>query len=149
MAFYKIKNKEKNFYIYDEHDYPKKEWIKLGGRILTDSKGNERYFFNGVEYKYLNCHEIYSGWCITLVRLPELSYEKLFELLRCTKYESELSGTLGLLLKKYEKRFINDFFFGEYQISKRQRSKCYKQLKFISEYVSEVRDMEELLSLIK
>ncbi|MBR5320733.1 MAG: hypothetical protein IKU41_02710 [Clostridia bacterium] len=133
------------FYVFDEHTDYVSECQKIG---MIPTKGYpyvENFLFDDVEYKVLSIHECYSGWEITLMALPEMSYNQLVCVLLNSKNYDELVGCLGIILKKYLERFIVDF--DKFETSKRKFKKIKKIiLNEISERSIYVSEMHTLLN---
>ena len=64
-----------------------------------------RYVKDGFIYDVMECDQCYSGFMITLVRLPHLSFEELLSTALITKNFDERAGAIGMILKKYPSEF--------------------------------------------
>lgn len=74
----------------------------LDGQILNYVT---QYVYKGYIYNALGYDQCYSGYMLTLMRLPQLSYEELLNTaLRSRKY-AERAGATGMILKDYPKEF--------------------------------------------
>ncbi len=73
----------------------------------------DKYIKDGYIYDVLNYDErCYSGYMVTLMRLPKLSFEELLNTALSSKSFQERAGAIGILLKDYPKefeRFLSDF----------------------------------------
>ena len=64
-----------------------------------------QYKKNNFIYDVLEENQCYSGYTITLMRLPKLSYEKLLHIALTSKHLSERAGAIGIILKDYPLQF--------------------------------------------
>lgn len=126
------------FYLIDEHEdnviFCKKRRLKP---IIYDEvkvPNTDITFLNVQEYsagkyvyKVLQSAECYSGYPITLMREPQLSYDDLINVLLHTKKYDERLGSLGILLKQYPNDFKKFFCSNKSQF-------LYELLIFVKEY---------------
>ena len=109
------------FYVVDEHTdiikYCKKKGMapnKTEDKIChcsDPSIGNQiiksviQYAYKGYLYDVLDVSQCYSGYEVTLMRLPKLSYEELLETALTSKHFEERAGSIGMILKDYPAAF--------------------------------------------
>ena len=86
----------------------------------------QKYYTNEYVYRVLQSSECYSGYPITLMREPQLSYGDLINVLLRTKKHDERLGALGILLKQYPDSFKKFFHSHE-------NKDLYQLLVFIKE----------------
>jgi len=102
------------FYVIDERtDYIK--YCKRKGMIpykFTDKRLDGQIYKSAIQYTYqghiynvLNCAQCYSGYMITLMQLPKLSYEELIDIALSSTKSEERSGAIGIILKDYPNEF--------------------------------------------
>lgn len=94
------------FYVFDEHTDIVKECLKVGIKPAGDQNTYE-YVKGDIKYILLSPHECYSGWTITLMALPYLSYMELIKVIETSKKYDEIVGCIGILLNKYTENFID------------------------------------------
>lgn len=125
------------FYLIDEHDdnilfckrkrlkplIYKKAKVPNTDIVFLDV---QKYYTNKYVYKVLQSSECYSGYPITLMREPQLSYDDLINVLLRTKKYDERLGSLGVLLKHYPESF-KKFFHSH------KNKSLYELLVFIKE----------------
>ena len=63
------------------------------------------YAKDGNIYAVFGADKCYSGYMVTLMRLPELSFDDLLSVALTTKRIEDRAGALGIILKKYEDDF--------------------------------------------
>lgn len=135
--------KKRLFYVFDEHTDYVRECQKMGmNPILTDSFLKD-FEYDGTKYKALSCNECYSGWKITVMALPEMSYSDLLALMMNNQFYDEIVGSIGIALKKYPHEFVA-FLSNEPPANKRIRRIKKIINDEISKKNSNVRQMETL-----
>lgn len=136
--------RKKIFYVFDEHTDYIKECERMG--MKSNKTLTEDFEFDGTKYKVLSPNECYSGWEITAMALPELSYSELFNIVMNSRFYDEIVGSIGILLKKYSDEFIT---YLKAQSSNNIRLRKIKKIikKEISERDPNVKQMTELLDL--
>lgn len=108
------------FYLIDEHEdniaFCKRKKLKplIYKEIVVpdtdiDFLNVQKYYTPKYVYRVLQSSECYSGYPITLMREPQLSYEDLINVLLRTKKRDEKLGALGILLKQYPENFKQFF----------------------------------------
>lgn len=96
------------FYIFDEHTDYEKECIKLGMKPIAKSGGLVKaYSYGECEYVVLGRSECYSGWEHTIMKLPQLTYNQLYNLAINANIYDERVGAVGIMLKFHEDEFID------------------------------------------
>ena len=94
------------FYVIDEHTddikYCKKKHMKpynvVNGNIM-------QYEYKGYIYDILEQGECYSGYMVTLMRLPKLHFDDLINVALESKNYQERIGAIGVILKDYRSEF--------------------------------------------
>lgn len=94
------------FYVFDEHTNFVSECIKLGMKPIKGYPFVEEFDSDGVIYKTLSVNECYSGWEITVMALPYMSYCQLIKTIQESKIYDEIVGCLGILLKDHLQEFM-------------------------------------------
>lgn len=138
------------FYVFSEHS----DFVTECKHFDIIQADNEEYFprnfkCGDIKYEALYIHDCYSGGTVTVMRHPELNFQGLISLLKTTKSEDEILGSIGILLKKH----YNDFYY----LLKNREFFDKKRLKTISKFILnyiaieciEVSEMNELLSVCK
>jgi hypothetical protein len=109
------------FYVIDEHmdeiKYCKKRGLlpyKFKDRVCYCSDpliGNQniksviQYTYKGYTYDALDGSQCYSGYMVTLMRLPKPQYEELLKTALTSKKNEERAGSIGMILKDYPSEF--------------------------------------------
>ena len=138
--------KKQLFYVFDEHTDYVQECTEMGMIPLSNETFVEYFEFDGIKYKVLSVNECFSGWTITLMAMPKLSYSELLNVMLDSRSYDEIVGSLGIVLKEH----LNDFIlYLKTERSKKLRlHKIKKMIKNdISERNSDVQQMIDLLSL--
>lgn len=94
------------FYVINEHTddikYCEKKHMKpynvVNGSIM-------QYEYKGYIYDILEQGECYSGYMVTLMRLPKLSFGDLLNVALESKNYEERIGAIGVILKDYQSEF--------------------------------------------
>lgn len=94
------------FYVIDEHADDIK-YCKRKGMVpcKTENGSVKQYLYKGFVYDVLECTDSFSGYAVTLMRFPELSYGELLHTALNSKKDDEIIGSIGMILKKYPKEF--------------------------------------------
>ena len=133
------------FYVFDEHTNVLKECSKLGLKFY-DEQNVYKHVTKNIEYILMSPHDCYSGWTITLMAIPCLTYEELIKTIETSKIYDEIIGCIGILLKKHTETFI-------YYLSKIETKRTKKIKKIILEDIVEnspyVSKMSKLIELCK
>lgn len=66
-----------------------------------------QYSKNGFLYDALEYDQCYSGYMVTLMRLPKMTYEELLKVALSSKSSDERAGAIGVILKDYPIQFEN------------------------------------------
>ena len=128
------------FYVVDECTdiikYCKKKGMmpnKIEDKICycsDPSAGNQimktvtQYTYKSYLYDVLDVSQCYSGYEVTLMRLPKLSYEELLETALTSKHFEERAGAIGMMLKDHPaafEKFLLSVQTSEYKVSKEQK----------------------------
>ena len=64
-----------------------------------------KYQNNGFIYEVLDPSQCYSGYMITLMKLPKLSYEELLKVALDSCHVEERAGAVGIILKEHPEEF--------------------------------------------
>lgn len=149
MAFCGIRNVQKKrlFYVFDEHTDYVRECQKMGMTpiIVTDSFAKD-FEYDGTKYKALSCNECYSGWEITVMALPEMSYLDLVTLMMNSQFYDEIVGSIGIALKRYPHEFFT--FLNNESLANRKIRKIKKIIKSeISERNPNVKELIKIIDL--
>lgn len=138
--------KKRLFYVFDEHTDYVKECQKMGMNPIGTDAFTKKFEYDGTAYKVLSCNECYSGWEITVMALPEMSYSDLLELMMNSQFYDEIVGSIGIAVKKYPHEFFE--FLNNEPFVNRKIGKIKKTIKSeISERNSNVKEMIELIGL--
>lgn len=104
-------------------------------------------------YDVLEWDQCYSGYMLTLMRLPQLSYEELLEVALKSKYHDERAGAIGVILKDYPNQFQRYLLaLSEIDInSLREHKRIKRMIIFINEFIkknnSYVHHLDRILAL--
>lgn len=150
------------FYTIDEHtdveQYCKRKGFKEYKQITKTLDGKPfpvvtQYVKHGYIYDVLGYDGCYSGYMVTLARLPQLSCSDLLSVALASKSKEERAGATGMLLKEYPKEFatyLSDVC-KKTILDKREKKHIIRLAKFIIDFVwantSYVDDLECVLSL--
>ena len=111
-------------------------------------------YTNGKDiYVSLEADKCYSGYVVTLMRLPKLSFDELLSVALTANRIEDRAGSLGIILKNHEDRFEQYLLAikqNEYldTIHKKQIAVVTTFVcEFIQKNTSYIRDMEKILSL--
>ena len=138
--------KKRLFYVFDEHTDYVIECEKLGMKPIENNAFIENFECDGTNYKVLSCNECYSGWEITVMALPEMSYSDLFDIMISSRFYDEIVGSIGIILKKHLDEFIR--YLNTEPLNNKRLRKIKKMIKKeISEKNSNVGEMKDLLNL--
>lgn len=100
-----------NEWTNSEH-YVRKNGLKPYKTHVWDPSGSQpitivdQYIRDGQIYDVLEGDRCYSGFMVTLARLPLPDHEELLDLALRTPHEEERGGALGILLKNYPEEFL-------------------------------------------
>lgn len=104
-------------------------------------------------YDVLGYQDCYSGYMVTLMRLPQLAYQELLNVALTSHNSDERAGATGILLKDYPREF-EDFLLmvSEKNIVDKQEKRQILRLTrfildFVCAYTSYVQDMGTVISL--
>ncbi len=144
----------------DDSKYCKSKGLKPHKTVMKSLDGKPfpvvtEYSKDGDIYAALEADMCYSGYVVTLMRLPELPFEELLSVALTAKRIEDRAGALGIILKKYASAFTQYL-----QMTKQNRNLNPVQKKqialvatfiydFIRENTSYVREMEDILLLCK
>jgi hypothetical protein len=78
-------------------------WKPSGSQPITIV---DQYIRDGHIYDVLESDQCYSGFMVTIARLPLPEYEELLNLALCSPHEEERGGALGIILKNHPKEFL-------------------------------------------
>lgn len=95
--------KPKLFYLLDEHE-DSYCFCRRKGMLPCDINEHGctiRYNFKGYTYSAFETADCYSGFSLTFMREPLLSFEELLHIVLTFKREEDRLGALGVILKKY------------------------------------------------
>lgn len=119
---------------------------KLRPVVVEYTKGNEIYVA-------LSAGQCYSGYAVTLMKLPELPFEELLHVALSAKRVADRAGALGIILKKYETAF-EQYLLGVSQsthLNSEQEKKIAVVATFICDFIREntsfIWDMQKILFL--
>ena len=157
------------FYVIDEHTdeikYCKKNGLlpyKFEDKVCycSDPSIDNQIIKKVIQYAYkdyiydaLDLSQCYSGYVVTLMRLPKLSYEELLETALTSKKNEERAGSIGMILKDYP------FEFEKYLLSVKnmdfnaleEKKDIKRVVDFINDFIrqntSYVWSLEKILSL--
>lgn len=104
------------FYVIDEHTDDIKYCTKKG--MVPHSYDNyildghsymkiTQYLYKGHIYDVLEAGQCYSGFMVTLMKLPKLSYKELLNIALYSKKKGERLGAIGVILKDHPVDFEN------------------------------------------
>ncbi len=164
--FRKIKEENVNkallFYVIDEHTNLEK-YCKIKRLIpykteikMLDGKPFEQviqYVKDGYLYDVLESNECYSGYMLTLVRKPSLSYEALLDVALSSRKYDERAGAIGIILKEYPEKFEKYITIILEDMDKKLRAKRnqVRMIRYINHVIKEntgyVWEHESLLAL--
>lgn len=144
----------------DIEKYCKRKGLKPHQTILKTLDGQPfpvvtQYCKGGYIYDVLGFEQCYSGYMVTLMRLPGLSALELWEVARASRSLDERAGAVGMLLKEHPETF--EAFLSETcrkpVLSGRERRQLRRLASFILDFVcacnSHVQDREAILSLCR
>ena len=138
--------KKRAFYVFDEHTDYIKACEKIGMKAIGDKPDVKHFLFGETEYEVLFCHDCFSGWQITVMELPELSFAELLQLVMSSRCYDEIVGGIGMILKKHSDEFVR--FLSTETSNNKKVGKIKKIIKKeISERNPEVKAMTDLLAL--
>lgn len=130
------------FYVIDEHTDDIKYCKKKGMKPYNVINGKyTQYEYKGYIYDVLECGECYSGYMVTLMRLPELSFNELLNVALGSKYYEERFGALGIILKDYNIQF-------EKYLQLLSDDAIYQSRKNIQRMVDRVLDLHQWTSYV-
>jgi hypothetical protein len=141
-------NKAELFYTIDEYTDTTKYCRSKGLRPYKiiektlDSKPLPvavEYIKGNSIYVALSMSQCYSGYSITLMKLPELPFETLLNVSLSTKRAADRAGALGIILKKYTvafEKFLCDAAHNEHWDLEKKRQLALVAT-FICDYIRE------------
>ncbi len=97
---------KKAFYVFDEHTDYIRECEKIGMKPIGNQTLVKYFLFGETKYEVLFCNECFSGWEITVMALPELSYSELLYMVMNSRFYDEIVGGIGIILKRHSDEFI-------------------------------------------
>lgn len=136
------------FYTIDERtdicSYCKRKGLrpyKVENKVLDNCLLEQviQYVKGDFLYEVLDCDQCYSGYMVTLMRLPKLSYEELLNVALTSKYLDERAGAIGTILKDYPNQF-EDYLLvlSEVSITSSCENKHIKRMiTFINNFIKE------------
>ncbi len=138
--------KKRFFYVFDEHTDYVRECKKIGMMPIEKEVFVKNFDYDGIRYEVLNLYECFSGWEITVMATPELSYPELLNLMMNSRCYDEIVGSIGIVLKKYPNEFA---MYLKSESSNQKRLLKIKKLikKEIGVRNPDVKAMTELLKL--
>ena len=104
-------------------------------------------------YDVLGYQDCYSGYMVTLMRLPQLSYQELLNVALTSRNPDERAGATGMLLKDHPREFENFLLMVSEKDSagKQEKSQILRLtnfiLDFVCAYTSYVQDMGTVITL--
>lgn len=152
------------FYVVDEHTdctkfckrkgmkpYSFEKRICMPDNIMIEFV--TQYSYNGYIYDVLNGMECYTDFEVTLVRIPNLSFEELLNVALFSKYLDERVGAMGMILKNNSidfKRYLLAINNSDIEISGMERN-LKQMLSYIDErlrsYRGHIKDFDIILEL--
>ena len=136
------------FYTIDErtdiYNYCKRKGLrpyKFENKVLDGCLFEQasQYVKGDFMYEVLDCDQCYSGYMVTLMRLPKLSYEELLNVALTSKYLDERAGAIGTILKDYPNQF-QDYLLALSQTSintSREIKHIKRMITFINNFIKE------------
>ncbi len=136
------------FYTIDEQTDVRKYCEKKGlkpykniNKILDNCllEHTVQYIKDGFVYDVLECDQCYSGYMITLMRLPKMPYEELLNVALSSKSSDERAGAIGVILKDHPIQFENYLL----KLSKSnpntmyEKKKIKRMISFINNFVKD------------
>lgn len=115
----------------------------------------KEYSKNGTIYASLEADECYSGYVVTLMRLPELPFEELLSVAMTAKRIEDRAGALGIILKKYSSAFTQYLLMikRSENLNPAQKKQIALVTTFIYDFIWKnsfyIQGMEDVLSLCK
>lgn len=150
------------FYVIDEHTddvkYSKKKGMvpyKLENKTLDNQiyKSVIQYSYKDYIYDVLEANQCYSGYMVTLMRLPKLSYKELLGTALTSKKYEERAGAIGIILKDYPiefERYLSSIKNMDFN-NLTEKSSIKRMAKMINDFIREntsyVWPLEKILSL--
>lgn len=113
------------------------------------------YSKDGNIYASLGADKCYSGYMVTLMRLPELPFEELLSVALTAKRIEDRAGALGIILKKYASAFAQYLLMIKQKgnLNPVQKKQIALVTTFIYDFIREkssyIQEMEDVLSLCK
>lgn len=101
-----------------------------------------QYTKDGFIYDVLEADQCYSGYTITLMRSPKLSYENLLHIALTSKHLSERAGAIGTILKEHPNQFQN------YLLALRNENNAWREDKRIRRMVIFVNEIKNYTSYV-
>lgn len=98
-----------------------------------------QYVKDDFVYEVLDCGRCYSGYMVTLMRLPKLSYEELLNVALTSKYLDERAGAIGTILKDHPNQF-QDYLLALSETSintSRENKRIMRIITFINNVIKE------------
>lgn len=112
-----------------------------------------QYSYKGFTYYVLEENQCYSGFMVTLMRLPQLSYFELLETALTSRSFDERAGAIGIILKDYStefEKYLLNIKNTDLSVLKDKKS-IKKLVKLINEFIiphtSYVDKLENIVSL--
>lgn len=154
--------KPRLFYVIGEYvddiEYCKRKGFKPHQKVIKQLDGMPldvvtQYQKREYIYEVLTCEQCYSGYMLTLMRLPKLSYEELVKVALISRIQDERAGAIGILLKNYPNQFKQYLLkvCNNYPEDKRERKQIKRMANYICDFVyrytSYVQDMEDIFLL--
>jgi hypothetical protein len=157
LLFYVIDERTSDIEFYKkrgfrEHKIEEKKCYCTDTSIETQSfRHAVQYSLKGFVYEVLDESQCYSGYMVTLMRLPKLSYQELLSTSLCSRKYEERFGAIGIILKEHADEF-QKYLLGIEGGSKilPQKRKIVRMLRMINQIkksTSYVRSAERILLL--
>lgn len=144
----------------DDKKYCKRKGLKPHKTVMKrlDDRPFEvvvQYSKGGYVYDVLEWDQCYSGYMITLMRLPELSFDELLHVALFSNNRDERAGAIGMLLKNYSTEYecylrsVKERGFS----NQSEKKKLVRMVKYIHDvvknYNSCVRELNGVLELCR
>lgn len=101
-----------------------------------------QYTKDGFIYDVLEADQCYSGYTITLMRSPKLSYENLLHIALTSRHLAERAGAIGTILKEHPDQFQN------YLLALRNENNAWREDKRIRRMVIFVNEIKNYTSYV-
>ena len=112
-----------------------------------------QYEYKGYIYDVLENSQCYSGYMLTLMRLPKQRYEELLKTALTSKENDEMAGSIGMILKDHPLEFEGYLYaVKNMDLNDLASRKSIKRVAtfisgFVKQNISNVRSLERILSI--